>query len=94
MLPLLDKVLLRKRCIIETLFAKLKSGMGLEHTCHRSPSMPWSTFSHIWRQPPLAQPKVNIGNIVIPNPISTIPSVFSPYPELGFPWGLLIQNRG
>ena len=29
---LLDKLLLRKRFIIETLFNKLKSGMGLEHT--------------------------------------------------------------
>ena len=28
---------LRKRFIIETLFNKLKSGMGLEHTRHRSP---------------------------------------------------------
>ncbi|MXY62484.1 MAG: hypothetical protein F4Y87_03400, partial [Synechococcus sp. SB0665_bin_28] len=37
LLPLLDKVLLRKRSIIETLFAKLKSSMGLEHTRHRWP---------------------------------------------------------
>ena len=37
LLPLLDKVLLRKRSIMETLFAKLKSAMGLEHSRHRSP---------------------------------------------------------
>lgn len=32
-----DKLLLRKRFIIETLFDKLKSQIGLEHTRHRSP---------------------------------------------------------
>ncbi len=31
LLPLLDKLLLRKRFVIETLFDKLKSDMGLEH---------------------------------------------------------------
>ena len=31
-MPIPNKVLLRKRFIIETLFDKLKSGMGLEHT--------------------------------------------------------------
>ena len=36
LMPILDKVLLRKRFIIETLFDKLKCGMGLEHTRHRS----------------------------------------------------------
>ena len=44
LLPLLDKILLRKRFIIETLFDKLKSGMGLEHTRHRSPT---NAFVHI-----------------------------------------------
>ena len=37
LLPLLDKLRMRKRCSIKTLFAKLKPGMGLEHTGHRSP---------------------------------------------------------
>ena len=37
LMPPWDKVLLRKRFIIETLFDKLKSQMGLEHTRHRSP---------------------------------------------------------
>ena len=36
-LPLLDRLLLRKRSSIKTLFAKLRSGMGLEHSRHRSP---------------------------------------------------------
>ena len=36
LMPLLDKLLLRKRFIIETLFDRLKSQMGLEHTRHRS----------------------------------------------------------
>ena len=39
-----DKVLLRKRFVIETLFDKLKSDMGLEHTRHRSPT---NAFVHI-----------------------------------------------
>ena len=34
LMPLLDKLLLRKRFIIETLLVKLKSHMGLEHTRH------------------------------------------------------------
>ncbi len=37
LLPLLGKLLPRKRSSIATLFAKLKSGMGLEHNRHRSP---------------------------------------------------------
>ena len=44
LMPLLDKLLLRKRFIIETLFDKLKSQMGLEHTRHRSPV---NAFVHI-----------------------------------------------
>jgi hypothetical protein len=36
LLPLLDKILLRKRFIIETIFDQLKSTMNLEHTRHRS----------------------------------------------------------
>lgn len=36
LMPVLDKLLLRKRFIIETLFDRLKSQMGLEHTRHRS----------------------------------------------------------
>lgn len=37
LMPILDKLLLRKRFIVETLFDRLKSDMGLEHTRHRSP---------------------------------------------------------
>ena len=44
LMPLLDKILLRKRFIIETLFDKLKSDMGLEHSRHRSPT---NAFVHI-----------------------------------------------
>ena len=43
-MPLLDKLLLRKRFIIETLFDRMKSQMGLEHTRHRSPI---NAFVHI-----------------------------------------------
>jgi len=36
-MPLADKLLLRKRSVIETVLAILKSEMGLEHSRHRSP---------------------------------------------------------
>ena len=35
-MPVMDKLLLRKRVIVETLFGKRKSRIGLEHTRHRS----------------------------------------------------------
>ena len=44
LMPTMDKVLLRSRFIVETLFDKLKSDMGLEHTRHRSPT---NAFLHI-----------------------------------------------
>ncbi len=44
LMPLVDKLLLRKRFIIETLFDRLKSQMRLEHTRHRSPI---NAFVHI-----------------------------------------------
>ena len=44
LMPIWDKALLRKRFVIETLFDKLKSDMGLEHTRHRSPT---NAFVHI-----------------------------------------------
>lgn len=36
-MPMMDKLLLRKRFIIETVFHTRKSNMGLEHTMHRQP---------------------------------------------------------
>lgn len=74
LLPILDKILLRKRFIIETLFDKLKSQMGLEHTRHRSPT---NAFVHILSCIAayiLAQPKVKMGKIVIPDVIRSIAS--------------------
>ena len=44
LMPLMDKLMLRKRFIIETLFDKLKSEMGIEHTRHRSPI---NAFVHV-----------------------------------------------
>jgi len=38
LLPLLDKIPLRKRFMVEPLFDKRESGMGLEHRRHRSPT--------------------------------------------------------
>ncbi len=74
-MPLLDKILLRKRFIIETLFDKLKSHMGLEHTRHRSPI---NAFVHILSCVAayvLAQPKVKMGKVVVPDVIRSIASV-------------------
>ena len=44
LMPLLDKLLLRKGFIIETLFDKLESGMSHEHSRHRSPV---NAFAHL-----------------------------------------------
>ena len=44
LMPWFDKVILRKRFIIETLFDKLKSAMSLEHWCSTSQSQ--SQASH------------------------------------------------
>ena len=44
LMPLIDKLLLRKRFIIETLFDRIKSQMGPEHTRHCSPI---NTFVHV-----------------------------------------------
>ena len=63
LMPLLDKLLLRKHFSIETLFHKLKSHMGLEHTRHRSPS---NALVHIFSclaAYTLAQLKINMGPV-------------------------------
>ena len=72
LIPMLDKGLVRKRFIIETLFDQLKSSMGLAHTRHRSPSNPLLHILSSLAAYTLAQPKVNIGNIGIPNTMPTI----------------------
>ena len=67
LMPLMDKLLLRKRFIIETLLVKLKSHMGLEHTRHRSPR---NALVHIFSclaAYTLAQPKGNMGPVVMPD---------------------------
>ena len=74
LMPMLDKVLLCKRFIIETLFDKLKSSMGLEHTRHRSPINALVHILSCLAAYTLAQPKVKIRNIGIPN---TMPSITS-----------------
>jgi Transposase DDE domain len=37
LMPLIDKILLRKRAIVETIIDQLKNISQLEHTRHRSP---------------------------------------------------------
>ena len=44
LIPLMEKILLRKRSIIETVFSVLKGSFELEHTRHRSV---WNAFVHI-----------------------------------------------
>ena len=73
LLPLLDKVRLRKRFVVETLFAKPKSNTGLEPTRHQSPVNALVHILSCLAAYTLAQPKANIGNFAIPNPIPNIP---------------------
>ena len=72
LIPMLDKGLVPKRFMIETLFDQLKSSMGLAHTRHRSPSNPLLHILSSLAAYTLAQPKGNIGNIGIPNTMPTI----------------------
>uniref|UniRef100_UPI00313D34EA IS982 family transposase n=1 Tax=Rickettsia endosymbiont of Urophora cardui TaxID=3066265 RepID=UPI00313D34EA len=44
LMPLFEKILLRKRSIIETVFSVLKGAFEIEHTRHRSI---WNAFVHI-----------------------------------------------
>ena len=74
LMPMLDKLLLRKRFIIETLFDKLKSHMSLEHTRHRSPINALVHILSCLAAYTLAQPKLNIGRIVTPGSMETNPS--------------------
>ena len=73
LMPLLDKLLLRKRFIIETPFDKLKSHMGLEHTRHRSPINALVHILSYLAATILAQPKVDMGEILTPDSMETIP---------------------
>ena len=47
--------------------------MGLEHTRHRWPVNALVHILSCLAATTLAQPKVNIGNFAIPNPMPTIP---------------------
>ena len=78
LMPLLEKVLLRKRFIIESLFDKLKSSMGVEHSRQRSPINALVHIVSCLAAYSLAQRKVKIGNIPIPDPMP--PSL--PTPDL------------
>jgi len=44
LMPCIDKIMLKKRAIIETIFGVLKRDMNLEHSRHRSPT---NAFVHI-----------------------------------------------
>ncbi|MXW11532.1 MAG: hypothetical protein F4Z73_01360 [Synechococcus sp. SB0668_bin_13] len=64
-----DNVLLRKRLTIETLFDKLKPGMGLEHTRRRSPINALVHVLSCLAATTLAQTKIKIGTLIITDPI-------------------------
>ena len=50
-----------------TLFAKLKSGMGLEHTGHRSPLNGFVPILSCLAAYSLAKPKANVSTVAIPH---------------------------
>ncbi len=63
---MLDKLLLRKPSTIETLFVKVQSGMGLEHSRHRFPINGFVHLLSCLAAYSLAQTRGNIGSIHIP----------------------------
>ncbi len=66
LMPLLDKLLLKKMFIIETLFDKLKSEKDLEHTRHRSLV---NAFIHILSclfAYTLGKAKIKMSNVAYP----------------------------
>lgn len=75
LLPLLDKLLPRKRSTIKTLFATLRRGMG--HPATTLPSAPFSISSSARRPAPWPNNSTAAGT-QSPSPIS-----LQPYPELG-----------
>ena len=82
-LPLLDKLVLRKRSSIATLSAKLKRGMGLSTTTIALPPMALSISPPAWRPTPW------------PNPRSTstqLPSLISPDFIQNWGYGSLLGN--
>ena len=81
LMPLLDKVLLRKQSIIETLFDKLKSSMGLEHTRQRFPSNALVHILSCLAAYTLAQPRAKWVKSPLPCPTSQTS------PELIHYWG-------
>ena len=66
-LPLLDELLPRKGSSSATLFAKLKSGMGLKHTGHRSSLNGFVPILSRLAAYSLAQAKANVGTVAIPH---------------------------
>ena len=61
LMPLLDKLLLRKRFIIETLLVKLKSHMGWSTPDTDRPAMLWSISSPVLPPTPSRNPKSTWG---------------------------------
>ena len=66
LMPILDKLLLRKRFILETLFDRLKSGMGLEHTRHRSHTNALVHIISCLAAYALSENKVQMTNVAYP----------------------------
>ena len=88
LMPLPDKLLLRRRLTMETLFDELKSSRGLEHSRHCSPANTLVHTVSCLAASTLAQPKgnmgkVDMGNIPIPDPMPSLPSSSWPDPEPG-----------
>jgi len=64
LMPYLDKILLRKRFLIETVFGILKTDMNLEHSRHRSPM---NAFVHIMATLVAYSYKINKPKIYAPS---------------------------
>ncbi len=64
--PIMDKILLKKRFIVETLFGKLTSEMGLEHTRHRSPTKAFVRILSCLVACTLGKDKIGMKNIAYP----------------------------
>src|SRR3990172_9866344 len=69
LMPLIEKILLRKRFLVETIFDILKVHMNLSHTRHRSPTNSWfNILSFLFAyQLPQNKPTMKFSNPLIQN---------------------------
>ena len=71
-MPIIDKALLRKRFIIQTVFDTLKTSMGLEHSRHRAPANALVHILSCVAAYILEKTKVKMGPVTVTEPIRQI----------------------